>query len=197
LGDNKPKLLTILLKLSLLGLLVHAVYFSDLPQYKNKAIALRVIFYPLVAMLTYIVWKFASRKNRPLAYPYFVDISLTFVVTFDLLGNTLALYDKITVWDDVMHLLLSIPWVLVAGYLLRGRGYDKWVTAGLVVAYGAVTHIIWEALEYTSFVRSHPVESLSAYRDTIGDLLLSLVGTCIGAVIVARYLWVKKRKSDR
>jgi len=191
---NKLKSVNILLKLSLVGLLIHAVYFSDLPQYKNKAIALRVVFYPLAAMLTYIVWRVASRKNRHLAYPYPVDIALTFVVAFDLLGNTLALYDKITIWDDVMHLLLSIPWVLVAGYLLRDRGYDKWATAGLVVAYGAVTHIIWEALEYTTFVRSHLVESLSAYRDTIGDLLLSLIGTFIGAVIVAQYLWVKKRK---
>ncbi|HTE58357.1 MAG TPA: hypothetical protein VK694_06445 [Verrucomicrobiae bacterium] len=193
---SKLKAINILLKFGLLGLLVHAVYFSDLPQYKNKAIALRVVFYPLAALLTYIAWSFARRKNKLLAYPYFVDMALTFVAAFDLLGNTLALYDKITIWDDVMHLLLSIPWVLVAGYLLRDRGYEKWVTAGLVVAYSAVTHIIWEALEYTSFVRSHPVESLSAYRDTIGDLLLSLVGTFIGAVIVAQYIWIKKRRSD-
>ena len=36
------KIINILLKLSLFGLLIHAVAFSDLPQYKDKAIALRV-----------------------------------------------------------------------------------------------------------------------------------------------------------
>jgi hypothetical protein len=191
---NKLKAVNILLKLGLAGLLVHAAYFSDLPQYKNKAIALRVIFYPLAALLTYIVWRFVGRRKHT-PYPYFIDIAVTFVVAFDLLGNTLALYDKIVIWDDMMHLLLSIPWVLVAGYLLKNRGYDKWATAGLVVAYGLTSHVIWEALEYTSFVRSHPVESLSAYRDTIGDLLLSLVGTFIGAYIVTRFLLPKRHKA--
>jgi glycopeptide antibiotics resistance protein len=189
------KLLNIFLKLSLLGLLVHAIYFSDLPQYKDKAIALRVVFYPLAAMATYIVWRIASRR-KSLPYPYFIDICLTFVVAFDLLGNTLGLYDKIVIWDDVMHLILSIPWVLVVGYMLRNKGFDRWVTAGLVVAYGSTSHIIWELLEYVTFVRSNPVESLSAYRDTMGDLLLSTIGTVIGALITAQYLWSKRRHAD-
>jgi glycopeptide antibiotics resistance protein len=188
------KIINILLKISLAGLLVHAVYFSDLPQYKDKAIALRVIFYPLTALLTYIVWRILQkRKGRNIEYPHIVDICLTSVVAFDLLGNTLALYDKITWWDDIMHLLLSIPWVLVVGYLIRNRGYSKWVTAGLVMAYGSTSHIVWELLEYLSFVRSNPTESLTAYQDTMGDLVLSLIGTIIGALITAFMLWQTKR----
>ncbi len=195
---NKIKLLNVFLKVSLAGLLVHAVCFSDLPQYKNKAIALRVIFYPLAAALTFIVWKIAQRRsNKKVEYPHVVDICLTFVVAFDLLGNTIAFYDKITWWDDVMHLILSIPWVLVVGYLLRNKGFDKWVTAGLVVAYGSTSHIVWELLEYLSFVRSNPTESLTAYRDTMGDLTLSTIGTLIGAYITARYLWVKTHERKR
>ncbi|MCA9328918.1 hypothetical protein KC959_04030 [Candidatus Saccharibacteria bacterium] len=194
---NRARAINIFLKVSLAGLLVHAVWFSDLPQYKNKAIALRVVFYPLTAALTYIIWKIAQKRSKKVAYPYIVDVCLTFVVAFDLLGNTLALYDKIEIWDDVMHLTLSIPWVLVAGYLLRNRGFDRWVTAGLVVAYGSTSHIIWELLEYVSFVRSHPVESLSAYRDTMGDLLLSTIGTFVGALITAQYLWYKTHERKR
>lgn len=188
------KIINILLKLSLFGLLIHAVAFSDLPQYKDKAIALRVIFYPLAAALTYIIWKVATRNNKQKAdFPYIIDICLTFVVAFDLLGNTLALYDKITWWDDLMHLILSIPWVLVIGYLIKNKGLSKWVTAGLVMAYGSTSHIVWELLEYLTFVRSNPTESLTAYRDTMGDLALSLVGTILGALITAHYLWRAKR----
>lgn len=187
------KIVNMLLKMSLLGLLVHAVYFNDLPQYKDKAIALRVVFYPLAAAMTYIIWRAVNKKAKQKApYPHVIDICITFVVAFDLLGNTLALYDNIAVWDDIMHLLLSIPWVLVVGYLLRDKGLSPRVTAGLVMAYGSTSHIVWELLEYLSFVRSNPTESLTAYRDTMGDLTLSLIGTIIGAVITAKILWRPK-----
>jgi hypothetical protein len=193
---NQIKAFNIFLKVSLVGLLVHAVYFSDLPQYKNKAIALRVVFYPLAALVTYIIWKIANRNNKVKSeYPHIVDACLTFVVAFDLLGNTLALYDKITWWDDIMHLLLSIPWVLVAGFMLRGQKVAPWVLFGLVVAYGSTSHIIWELLEYLSFVRSNPTESLTAYRDTMGDLTLSTIGTFTGAYITVKYL--RKRHDSR
>ncbi len=186
---NQIKAFNIFLKVSLVGLLVHAVYFSDLPQYKNKAIALRVVFYPLTALATYTIWRIANKNSaKKSEYPHIVDVCLTFVVAFDLLGNTLALYDKITWWDDIMHLLLSIPWVLVAGFMLRGQKVAPWVLFGLVVAYGSTSHIVWELLEYLSFVRSNPTESLTAYRDTMGDLALSTIGTFTGAYITVKYL---------
>lgn len=186
---KKALAINLFLKISLVGLLVHIVYFSDLPQYKNKAIALRVVFYPLAALLTYALWSIAKRRGKVTEkYPYAIDICLSFVVCFDLLGNTLKLYDDITWWDDLMHLTLSVPWVLVAGYILRKSGLPFWVIFGLVLAYGSTSHIIWELLEYVSFIRSNPTESLTAYRDTMGDLLLSTMGTIIGAYISAKYL---------
>lgn len=191
------KTFNILLKVILGLLILHIIFYADLPQYKNKAIALRVVFYPLAAMLTYLVVKYvlpASRK--PKQYPYFIDYCLTGVVAFDLLGNTLGLYDSITWWDDLMHLMLSIPWVMVAGYAIRGRQLATWVMAGLVIAYGSTSHIIWELLEYQSFVRSHPVESLSAYRDTMGDLILALIGTFIGAWLSVKLLRANSDKSS-
>lgn len=186
---KKAQAVNIFLKVTLIGLLIHIIYFADLPQYKNKAIALRAVFYPLAAALTYIIWKIVRwRAGKSVRYPYFIDICITFVVAFDLLGNTLKLYDDIFWWDDAMHLMLSIPWVLVAGMVLSKRKYSFWVLFGLVVAYGSTSHIIWELLEYLSFVRSNPVESLTAYRDTMGDLLLSTIGTLIGALISAKFL---------
>lgn len=169
--------------------MLHIIFYADLPQYKDKAVALRVIFYPLAAALTYLVTRvFLPKDRRPKAYPYLVDYCITGVVAFDLLGNTLGLYDSVAWWDDLMHLTLSIPWVLVAGYTIRGRKLQPWVMAGLVVAYGATSHIIWELLEYLSFVRSNPIESLTAYRDTMGDLTLALIGTFIGAWLSVKLL---------
>jgi hypothetical protein len=47
-----------------------------------------------------------------------------------------------------------------------------------------VTHIGWELGEYLTFVHDHPTEAMSAYRDTVGDLALSLVGSVVGALAV-------------
>jgi hypothetical protein len=55
---------------------------------------------------------------------------------------------------------------------------------GLVVGFGAVTHTGWELGEYVTFVQDHPTEAMSAYRDTIGDLALSIVGSVLGALAV-------------
>jgi hypothetical protein len=190
------KVLNAALKIALGLLILHIIFYADLPQYKDKAIALRVVFYPLAAMLTYLVVRFVlPASRRPKQYPYFIDYCLTGVVAFDLLGNTLGLYDSIVWWDDLMHLMLSIPWVMVAGYMLRNRKFAPWVIAGLVIAYGSTSHIIWELLEYQSFVRSHPVESLSAYRDTMGDLTLALIGTFIGAWLTVKLLRATTSKS--
>jgi hypothetical protein len=187
--------LNILLKLVLLGLLVHAAYFAELPQYKNKAVGLRLIFYPIAAALTYLICRgLLYRRFRKQPYPYLIDICLTFVVAFDLLGNTLNLYNTLEWWDDLMHLSLSVPWVLVFGFMVRRLKLPTYAIFALVVAYGLTTHIIWEALEYMTFVRANPVESLSAYRDTIGDLLLSLTGTFVGAWITANVLTRKSRR---
>ncbi len=176
--------LNIALKVLLALLLTHAAVYSELPQYQNKAVPLRLIFYPIAAALTYLVFRLIFKKRfarEP--YPYIIDLCVTFVVTFDLLGNTIGFYDKITWWDDLMHFFLSIPWVIVAGYFIRGKKVPAWAFFATVVAYGACSHIVWEVLEYISFVRTNPVESLSAYQDTIGDLILSLCGTLVGAYV--------------
>ena len=47
-----------------------------------------------------------------------------------------------------------------------------------------MTHIGWELGEYVTFVQDHPTEAMSAYRDTIGDLALSIVGSVLGALAV-------------
>ena len=189
----KFKSINIFLKVSLSLLIIHAIFFSDLPHYKDNAIATRVILYPIAAIATWFIYSLILKKKTK-EYPYIMDICMTFVVASDLLGNTLDLYNTIWWWDDAMHFLLTIPWVIVFGYFLRNKGLSRKVLFGLVLAYGSTTHIIWEIFEYLSFVRSNPTESLTAYQDTIGDLVLSLSGTLVGAIVVARLLWLRNKK---
>jgi hypothetical protein len=80
--------------------------------------------------------------------------------------------------------------ILVAGFgllLVRlpvGRA-DAW---GLAVGFGAVTAILWEFIEYWTFIR-HSSELRTAYTNTLGDLALGLAGSMLAATVMVRVLW--------
>jgi hypothetical protein len=52
------------LKTALIGLLLLAVLFPDLPQFEGKAMTGRAIAYPLAALLVPAVWFLYGRKRR-------------------------------------------------------------------------------------------------------------------------------------
>jgi hypothetical protein len=80
--------------------------------------------------------------------------------------------------------------ILVTGFgqlLVRlpvGR-LDAW---GLAVGLGAVTAILWEFIEYWTFIR-HSSELRTAFTDTLGDLALGLAGSVLAATLTVTVLW--------
>jgi hypothetical protein len=81
--------------------------------------------------------------------------------------------------------------ILVSGFacfIARFR-VARWVTFGLCVGFGAVTAILWELLEYVTFVRTNPNELRDVYHDTLGDLGLGLTGSALAALLFATVLW--------
>ncbi len=88
-----------------------------------------------------------------------------------------------------MHFATWVPWVVAFGLLLHyAPALPRWAHFGLVLGFGAITHIVWELGEYVSFIRDSP-ELATAYTDTLGDLLLSLTGSLAGAVLSVTALW--------
>jgi hypothetical protein len=186
----------------LVVLLLHALLFPDLPQYVAKGMPYRLALYPLSALLVpVVVWlrrrraADASVASRP--YPDLIDLCAVLPFLIDTSGNAANLYDTVSWWDDLMHVLTWIPLVVAFGLALRHWPNGRLVTAGLTIAFGAVTHILWETGEYLTFVAHSPTESASAYRDTIGDLNASLLGTLIGAFLVSIVLWDLGTRPDR
>jgi hypothetical protein len=166
---------------ALLGaLLAHALAHPDLPQYADKAMGYRLLAYPLAVLAVPVWWTLRGRGR----YPHAVDLCLTAPFLLDTAGNTANLYDRVWWWDDAMHVATWAPWVTAFGFVVAPRVPQRWVVAGLVLGFGAVTHIGWELGEYLTFVQDHPTEAMWAYRDTIGDLALSLVGSVVGALAV-------------
>src|SRR5919202_5350567 len=170
-------------KALLVGLLAFAVARPDLPQFDGKAMAGRAVAYPLVALLVPAVW-YRFGRRRQWAYPFAVDVLVVLPFLIDVAGNAANLYDTISWWDDVNHL---VNWaILVAGFeqvLVRTR-LDRWLAASLGIGFGAVTAILWEILEYFTFIRNSP-ERKTAYTDTLGDLSLGLSGSVVAAVATA------------
>ena len=182
-----------LVKLALIALLVHGVLFPDLPQYQGKGMGWRLLTYPLSTLVVPVVWfvwtRSPSRRERAGAYPHLIDICVVAPFLIDTAGNTANLYDSVEWWDDVMHVVTWIPWVTAVGLALRRLPLGRLNVFALTVGFGAVTHIIWEVLEYLTFVQGNPNEAATAYEDTIGDLVASLSGSILGALLVVTVLW--------
>jgi hypothetical protein len=179
-------------KCALVGLLLFAVARQDLPQFHGKAMTGRALTYPLAALIVPAVWWWLRRRRgRTTPYPYALDVLLVLPFLIDTAGNAANLYDTISWWDDVNHL---VNWgILTAGFgqLLVRLPLERWAAWGLAVGFGAVTAILWEFGEYYTFIR-HSSELRTAYTDTLGDLALGLTGSAIAATLTVTVLWPRE-----
>jgi hypothetical protein len=182
-------------KVALVALLAFALLFPNLPQFQGKAFGGRAMTYPIAALVVPAIYWLATRRRQPKPpYPYAVDILLVMPFLVDMAGNALNLYDTITWWDDLNHL---VNWGIISaafGAFLLRTTVGRWSTAGLVAGFGAITAILWELAEYLTFVRNSP-ELQTAYTDTLGDLVLGELGSIIAGLVFALVFW-PRRQSD-
>jgi hypothetical protein len=184
--------LDLAVKAALVGLLVFAVARPDLPQFHGKAMVGRAIFYPISALIVPVAWWFGGRR-RGSPYPYAIDVLVVLPFLIDVAGNAANLYDTISWWDDLNHL---VNWAILTaafGLLLVRLPVGKLNAWGLAVGFGAVTAVLWEFLEYVTFIR-HSKELRTAYTDTLGDLALGLSGSVVAATLTVTLLWPQARR---
>jgi hypothetical protein len=168
-------------KLALVGLLLLALLFPELPQFAGKAMGGRVLTYGLAALLIPAVWLVAFRRHP---YPFVIDILFVMPFLIDVAGNALDLYDTVEWWDDANHF---VNWALLTGAAAIGLAklsLGRLNRFALGVGFGAVTAIAWELAEYLTFIRDSP-ELATAYTDTLGDLLLGTLGASVASATVA------------
>lgn len=168
----------ILAKAATTVLLLVAVLFPDLPQFEGKAFGSRLVAYPLAVLIVPAVWRL---RWRSVPFPALADLLLTLPFFIDTAGNALDLYDTVGWWDDANHFF---NWMLLSGgftALIRPSVDSKWALAGLCIGFGAATAIVWELLEYWTFIRDSP-ELATAYEDTLGDLGLGLGGSVVSGI---------------
>jgi hypothetical protein len=172
-------------KAALAALLALAVTFPEWDRFADKAMGVRVAAYPAAVMLVTLVWALRSGRGRGGPFPWDVDLLLTLPFLVDVAGNAADLYDTVGWFDDACHFgnwaLLSAA----AGVALRRwGGLRPWAVALACAGAGAIAAILWEFFEYGVFILDTP-ETVTIYRDTIGDLMLGLAGSTVAGLLAA------------
>jgi hypothetical protein len=178
-GDRVLPILNIVAKLLLVGLLIHATTNLELDRYAGKAMTARAFLYPISIVIIPIVWWLRGRRPP---YPHLADMLLASPVIIDVAGNALDLYNSIAWFDDVAHAVTFLLLVLSVGSLILRLELEPWIAACLSIGFGAVSHILWEIVEFVAMWIGSPGLQLT-YEDTIGDLALSLCGTVIAGLV--------------
>jgi hypothetical protein len=166
------------LKVLLVALVLFALTHLDWERFADKAMTARAVLYPAAAAIVPLVWLLRGRRGP---YPGVSDSLLVLPFVIDLAGNALDLYDSITWFDDACHLGNWAILTLAVG-LPIARRCGPWVTLGLCVGFGATTALVWEVGEYGAFILKTD-ESVTAYRDTIGDMTLGLTGALVAGLV--------------
>lgn len=147
----------------------------------------RAIGYPLATLVVPAIWWVVNRRRRT-SYPYALDVLITLPFLIDVAGNAANLYDTVYWWDDANHFVNWAMLTLGFGQLLLRLPVGRLSAAGLALGFGAVTAILWEYLEYVTFIR-HSAELQTAYTDTLLDLALGLSGSAVAAVLTVTAFW--------
>jgi hypothetical protein len=149
------------LKAAFVLLLLHAVVFPDLPQYQGKGIGWSLYLYPISSILAPLVWLVVRRRrDHTTDYPYLIDIFIGLPFLIDTAGKAVNAYDSVDWWDDAMHFLTWVPWVLAFGLAARRRpNLRRFDVAAITIGFGAATHIVWESLEYVAFIGDNPTSA--------------------------------------
>lgn len=177
-------------KFFLVALLAYAMANLELVRFAGKAMPARALLYPVSIVVIPLVW--SLRGRRP-PYPQLADLLLPMPFIIDVGGNALDLYNTVIWFDDAAHAATWMLLVLAVGSLILRLGLEPWIAGALSIGFGAVSHILWEIIEFVVMWVGSPGLQLT-YGDTIGDLALSLCGSVIAGLITG---WRAQRSSSR
>jgi hypothetical protein len=166
-------------KTAILSIALISIVVPSLHQFSGEAMTGRIVVYTAGALVLPAVWLAHGRRSYPLA----ADCFLTVPLLFDLVGNSFHLYGHVDHYDDTAHLIGLAFSAAFAAALLRPWVEGRLAPAGVAVAGGLAIGILIEMVEYVLFSHSQAT-GLEAYRDTIGDLSMDLLGAAIAGLLI-------------
>jgi hypothetical protein len=172
------------LKAAVVGFSLVPVLRPGSSHFAGKAMGVRAVLYPATTLVIPAVWLSAG---MPSPYPVWADIALGLPFVVDAGANVFGFF-AIGGFDAIPHftgwLFLSIAFGLAVAPLVA----ERWILFGLVLGFGAVADIVWEAGEF-AMMRSGASGLQLTYENTIQDLVMSLLGAAIAAIAMATLFW--------
>lgn len=177
-------LIDLAVKLAVVGFSLVPIVRPGSSHFAGKAMGFRAVFYPAATLVIPALWLAAG---RPEPYPVWADVALGLPFLVDSAANVLGLF-AIPRFDVIPHatgwFFLSIAFGLAVAPLVE----ERWVAFGLVLGFGAVIDVLWEAGEF-AMMRSGASGLELTYENTIQDLIMSLTGAALAALVIATVLW--------
>jgi hypothetical protein len=156
----------------------------DASHFAGKAMGIRALLYPAMILLIPAIWLLAG---RPTPYPVWADIAFGLPFAIDAGANVFGLF-AIQGFDVIPH---ALGWFLLStafGLAVAPLVSERWIVFGLVLGFGAVIDILWEAGEF-AMMKSGASGLDLTYENTIQDLVVSLAGATVAAIAMATILW--------
>jgi len=173
--------LDLVVKMVLIAFLVRLALDPGWGNLEGKAPMGRAIIYPCLGLVVPAAHLIMG-GDRP--FPWKADLLVTLAGFSDILGNRLDLYDRIAWFDDWIH-FMNTGLIAAAVLMLGIPGHAPFIRLlDRAVAVGLSISLAWEIWEYFGFV-TRSSESVTAYADTVGDLVLGWAGAIVAAVVVA------------
>jgi hypothetical protein len=184
-GGSRAGVLLLGLTLStLLGLLLWSAAHTGLPQFRDKAMSIRLVCSPIAAALVPGAWWLAARRADPRPrFPYVPALLVALPLVIDLAGNATGLYVDVEDFDDAVHVVNPMLLVAAAAVLLSHTGVPRWTVWVMAFGLGCAGNVVWELLEYVLMDGVGAVGLRLSLRDTLSDQAWGLLGAAIGATV--------------
>jgi hypothetical protein len=163
-----------------------ATFVPGIERFADKAFGARLLAYPVMMLFVPAVWWLAVGRRHPEKEPPYIAFALIMLgFLVDTTGNSLDLYDTVTWWDDMNHLVNWFFLLSGIGLIIARDVAPRWVQLLLVTGLGCLLALGWEIGEWYTFIR-HGTELDTAYEDTLGDMTLGSCGAFLASLVVAR-----------
>jgi hypothetical protein len=168
----------------LAGLLLWSAAHAGLPQFRDKAMPIRLACSPIAAVLVPSAWWLVRRGGRRrLPFPYTPSLLVTLPLIIDLAGNATGLYDGLEYFDDAVHFVNPLLLVTATGLLLARTGVPRWTVWIMAFGLGCAGNIAWELMEYVLMEGVGAVALQLSLRDTLSDQAWGVLGAVTGATV--------------
>ncbi len=157
-------------------LAIHNISNNILVRFLIDIASLPVLFVPK------ILKKFKIKISDNLEFAY-----LLFIFFAYFLGTVINFYDRISIYDTIMHFLSGVFEAYIAFQIIKDNKNSKMYNILFVLGFVSLLSVCWEIFEFTSsnLLDTDPQKvELTGVTDTMKDLIAALIG---GILVIINY----------